>query len=124
MHRTFPTLLVLTSLLFLVGTLSAQHINKMTVTLEQEAIARERAAMAFSTQLTAMGGRAARRPANARVSCIRFSGEAIWLTSPMSSASRAPILRLKRIMSRALALPTTKGSRWVPPQPGMMPRRY
>ncbi len=42
-------------------------------------------------------------------------------TSPARSASSASIMRPVRHISMALALPTNRVSRWVPPAPGMTP---
>ena len=44
-------------------------------------------------------------------------------TRPMASASSAPTWRPVKMMSFARAGPTRRGRRWVPPPPGMMPRR-
>ena len=41
----------------------------------------------------------------------------------MSSASAAPMRRPVKISSLALPRPTSRGSRWVPPAPGMMASR-
>ncbi|MCY1286914.1 hypothetical protein D9M70_358960 [compost metagenome] len=42
-------------------------------------------------------------------------------TRPERSASAASIMREVRHRSIALALDTARGSRWVPPAPGMVP---
>ena len=44
------------------------------------------------------------------------------LTSPASNASTAEIGSPSRFISSAFAGPTSRGSRWVPPKPGMIPR--
>ena len=51
------------------------------------------------------------------------AGATTRLTSPMASASSAPTRRPVKISSLALPRPTSRGSRWVPPAPGMMASR-
>src|SRR3954471_4182288 len=55
------------------------------------------------------------------VSNSSWSGTTL-LTSPSCSASYAPIGVPSRFSSSALPSPTSRGSRCVPPKPGMMPR--
>ena len=54
-------------------------------------------------------------------SSIRLAAGTTRATRPDRSASAASIMRPVRIMSIALALPTARVSRWVPPMPGMTP---
>src|ERR1039457_1461800 len=54
-------------------------------------------------------------------SSIRFAAGTTRATSPDFSASAASIMRPVKIISIALALPTARVSRWVPPIPGMTP---
>ena len=54
-------------------------------------------------------------------SSIRFAAGTTRATSPDFSASAASIMRPVRIISMALALPTARVSRCVPPMPGMTP---
>ena len=54
-------------------------------------------------------------------SSIRFAAGTTRATSPDFSASAASIMRPVKIISIALALPTARVSRCVPPIPGMTP---
>ena len=49
-------------------------------------------------------------------------GAVSWFTSPARRASYEPIGVPVRFISSALPSPTRRGSRWVPPKPGMIPR--
>ena len=59
--------------------------------------------------------------AAASASSISLSAGTTRATSPARSASAASIMRLVSTMSIALALPTARGRRCVPPAPGMTP---
>ena len=52
----------------------------------------------------------------------RSSGDTTWLTRPRRSASAASIRSPVKIISQALAIPTTRGRKYVPPQSGCRPR--
>src|SRR5438477_7002670 len=73
---------------------------------------------------------AARRAAEGPRAYCRAASTARWYTwsagktsstSPMSRASLAGTIRPEKMMSLALDSPTSRGSRWVPPAPGMIP---
>ena len=59
--------------------------------------------------------------AAASASVIKWSAATTRDTRPARSASAASIVRPVSTMSMALLLPTARGSRCVPPAPGMMP---
>ena len=70
---------------------------------------------------TATGAWAASlRPHISAVSNSSWSGTT-RLTRPSSSASSERTASPTRFISRALLAPTRRGSRWVPPKPGMIP---
>ena len=60
--------------------------------------------------------------ASRSVSSMSFSGSRILLTRPMRKASCASMVSPVRRSSFALMVPTSRGSRCVPPKPGWMPR--
>ncbi len=69
------------------------------------------------------GGPPPARLAQARAASSTSSGAATRLTSPMESASSARTWRPERISSLARDDPIRRGRRWVPPPPGITPRR-
>ncbi|MNZ61483.1 hypothetical protein D3C78_795820 [compost metagenome] len=71
----------------------------------------------------ASGGMPAMVRAIARAWSCTSSSATSSLTSPATQASSALIGRPVRAMLMALALPTARTRRWVPPMPGMMPMR-
>src|SRR5712692_2940860 len=71
---------------------------------------------------TARGPSARTRSAIARAAAISSARGTTWLTSPASSAFRASQRAAVRIISFARPRPTMRGSRCVPPAPGMIPR--
>ena len=75
-----------------------------------------------SRSRTSRSGRrsAAARRANA-TAAVRRSPVTTSSTRPASCASAAPIGSPERIIAMALSMPTSRGSRCVPPAPGMMP---
>jgi len=60
-------------------------------------------------------------PPAASASASSWSAGTTRETRPARSASAASIMRPVSTISIALALPTARGRRWVPPAPGMMP---
>ena len=70
---------------------------------------------------TARGGREAISAAQMRASVRRDSAGTTLLTSPHRSASSAVIIRPVSTISMALAFPTARVRRCVPPAPGMTP---
>jgi hypothetical protein len=71
----------------------------------------------------ASGGIAAMVRAISSAVLITSASGTISLTSPATQASCAVIGRPVSAMRMALALPTARTRRWVPPMPGMMPMR-
>ena len=57
----------------------------------------------------------------ANASCSRSAAGTTRATSPARSASSAAIMRPVRHQSIAFDLPTARGSRCVPPKPGIVP---
>src|SRR3954470_18160156 len=78
-------------------------------------------ALTFLTCSTASGACSASLRAHASALSNSSWSTTTRLTSPNSNASSAPTGSPTRFISSALLSPTSRGSRWVPPKPGMMP---
>src|SRR5262249_51081567 len=81
------------------------------------------ASMACLAARRATAGPVAYRATRARATGSTWSSGATGSTRPIRSASAAPTKRPVNTMSLARAGPMSRGSRWVPPAPGMMPSR-
>ena len=73
------------------------------------------------TSATASGPLAAIRPATSRAFAISSPAGHTASARPIRSASAASIMSPVMHSSLALAMPTRRASRWVPPNPGMTP---
>ena len=70
---------------------------------------------------TASGPLAAILPASSRTLVISSAAGTTWSARPMRSASAAEMRSPVKHSSLALATPTRRARRWVPPKPGMTP---
>ena len=79
--------------------------------------------MAALAARSASAGPATKRETSSTAAGTRRRAATTLSTRPIASASSAPTNRPEKTRSLALAGPTSRGSRWVPPAPGMMPSR-
>ncbi len=104
--------------------LPMHFITAMEWRLPWQTFAAVRGAPKCSARLAAaraLGSQAAASPAISRAVLTRVSAGTTALTRPISRASSAEITRAVSTSSRAFALPTIFGSRWVLPSPGSRP---